>query len=168
MRRFPAIRRRRELDLSRNRNLHDGPSVGGLPLDALGTGPWSETGTRYIPQDVKIEVAARDQGRCRQCGSNRELHFDHIVAFSKGGANTAENIQLLCGACNRRKGAGDVEAELPQSPYREVWRNPAAPRPAPASGQPPPGALVSAEDWQPVCPTCGMLSALHTGSPCRG
>jgi hypothetical protein len=48
--------------------------------------------TRAIPQDVKIEVAVRDGGRCRQCGSNKELHFDHVIPWSKGGPNTVDNI----------------------------------------------------------------------------
>jgi hypothetical protein len=65
--------------------------------------PLGERSTRTIPQDVKIAVAARDGGRCRQCGSMTELHFDHVIPWSKGGANTVANIQLLCGPCNRRK-----------------------------------------------------------------
>jgi 5-methylcytosine-specific restriction endonuclease McrA len=60
---------------------------------------------RSIPQDVKIAVSARDHGRCRQCGSTEQLHFDHVIPVSKGGANTVANIQLLCGPCNRTKGA---------------------------------------------------------------
>lgn len=67
--------------------------------------PVGERNKRVIPQDVKIKVSARDGGRCRQCGSVSELHFDHIIPISRGGANTAANIQLLCGTCNRAKGA---------------------------------------------------------------
>jgi hypothetical protein len=70
--------------------------------------PVGERNTRVIPQDVKIAVAARDGGRCRQCGSTQELHFDHVIPWSKGGSNTIANIQLLCGPCNRRKGADDI------------------------------------------------------------
>ncbi len=73
-----------------------------------GQAPVGERNTRSIPQDVKIAVAARDGGRCRQCGSTTDLHFDHVIAWSKGGANTVANIQLLCGPCNRRKGADDI------------------------------------------------------------
>ena len=72
--------------------------------------PVGERNTRSIPQDVKIAVAARDGGRCRQCGSAADLHFDHVIPWSKGGANTVTNIQLLCGPCNRRKGAEDIPA----------------------------------------------------------
>jgi hypothetical protein len=74
--------------------------------------PTGERNTRSIPQDVKIAVAARDGGRCRQCGSASGLHFDHVIPWSKGGANTVANIQLLCGACNRRKGADDIPASI--------------------------------------------------------
>ena len=77
-----------------------------------GQAPVGERNTRSIPQDVKIAVAARDGGRCRQCGSTTELHFDHVIPWSKGGANTVANIQLLCGPCNRRKGADDIPVDI--------------------------------------------------------
>jgi HNH endonuclease len=58
-----------------------------------------------IPDDVKQLVWTRDGGRCRQCGANVELQYDHIIPVAYGGANTPENLQILCGPCNRRKGA---------------------------------------------------------------
>lgn len=61
---------------------------------------------RIIPSDVKLVVWKRDQGRCVQCGAEDELHFDHIVPFSKGGTSlTADNIQLLCARHNLAKSA---------------------------------------------------------------
>lgn len=48
---------------------------------------------RVVPSSVKLEVWKRDKGRCVKCGVEDELHFDHILPFSKGGtSNTAENI----------------------------------------------------------------------------
>jgi hypothetical protein len=67
--------------------------------------PIGERHKRRISQDVKIAVSARDGGRCRQCGSTQQLHFDHVIPVSRGGANTVANIQLLCGPCNRAKAA---------------------------------------------------------------
>lgn len=58
-----------------------------------------------IPQDVKVLVWQRDSGRCVQCDSNENLEYDHIIPLAMGGSNTDRNLQLLCGDCNRRKGA---------------------------------------------------------------
>lgn len=58
---------------------------------------------RFIPSAVRIEVWNRDGGRCKNCGRAQELQFDHIVPVSKGGSNTAKNIELLCAGCNRTK-----------------------------------------------------------------
>jgi hypothetical protein len=56
-----------------------------------------------IPDDMKLLVWQREQGRCIKCGSNVELQFDHIIPVSLGGASTPENLQILCGTCNRAK-----------------------------------------------------------------
>ena len=61
--------------------------------------------SRTIPQNVKDKVWNRDGGKCVKCGSNKNLEFDHIIPFSKGGANTYRNLQLLCEHCNRSKSA---------------------------------------------------------------
>ena len=58
-----------------------------------------------IPQDVKVAVWQRDGGSCVQCGAASELEFDHIIPLAMGGSNTFRNLQLLCGSCNREKGA---------------------------------------------------------------
>lgn len=53
--------------------------------------------TRIIPASVKLEVWKRDGGRCVQCGAAENLHFDHIIPYSRGGSSlVADNIQLLC------------------------------------------------------------------------
>lgn len=60
--------------------------------------------SRVIPTKVKVEVWKRDKGCCVICGSNKDLHFDHIIPYSKGGSSTtAQNIQLLCSKCNLSK-----------------------------------------------------------------
>ena len=56
-----------------------------------------------IPENVRIEVWRRDSGKCARCGSREKLEYDHIVPISKGGSNTARNIELLCEKCNRSK-----------------------------------------------------------------
>src|SRR6185503_3214513 len=37
---------------------------------------------RMIPTSVKLEVCKRDKGRCVQCSSTDNLHFDHILPYS--------------------------------------------------------------------------------------
>lgn len=62
--------------------------------------------SRIIPTSVKLEVWARDGGKCVTCGASDELHFDHILPFSRGGTSLkAENVQLLCARHNLAKRA---------------------------------------------------------------
>jgi len=59
---------------------------------------------RLIPSQVKLAVWKRDKGKCVKCGSTDNLHFDHIIPFSRGGSSlVAENIQLLCARHNIAK-----------------------------------------------------------------
>ena len=59
---------------------------------------------RLIPTAVKVEVWRRDGGKCVQCGSTKNLHFDHDIPFSKGGSSlTAANVRLLCAKHNLEK-----------------------------------------------------------------
>lgn len=56
-----------------------------------------------IPREVVDTVWNRDAGKCVYCGSTENLHLDHIIPFSKGGATNVENLQLLCQKCNLEK-----------------------------------------------------------------
>lgn len=56
-----------------------------------------------IPSAVRREVWRRDEGRCVKCGSRERLEYDHIIPVSRGGSNTARNIEMLCESCNRSK-----------------------------------------------------------------
>ncbi len=46
---------------------------------------------------------------CREHFQPRHLEVDHIIARAKGGTDHAENLQLLCGHCNRTKGERGME-----------------------------------------------------------
>ena len=59
---------------------------------------------RIIPSHVKLEVWQRDAGKCAICDATDELHFDHVVPYSKGETSeTAANVQLLCARHNLAK-----------------------------------------------------------------
>ena len=68
--------------------------------------------SRYVPQDVKVAVAVRDQGQCTgklpdgsRCPRKENLHFDHrIIPFRFGGPQTIWNLTLLCDEHNWGKG----------------------------------------------------------------
>jgi HNH endonuclease len=60
--------------------------------------------SRLIPSEIKLEVWKRDGGKCTVCGSTDNLHFDHVIPYSKGGSSlVAKNIQLLCARHNLSK-----------------------------------------------------------------
>ena len=59
---------------------------------------------RVIPSAVKLEVWKRDKGKCVLCGSQNNLHFDHIIPYSQGGSSkNPKNIQILCAKHNLEK-----------------------------------------------------------------
>ena len=68
--------------------------------------------SRYIPQDVKVAVAVRDQGQCTgklpdgsRCPRKESLHFDHrIIPFRLGGPQKIWNLTLLSDDHNWGKG----------------------------------------------------------------
>lgn len=58
-----------------------------------------------IRQTTYLTLAKRDGEHCRACGSTGLLHVDHKTPLSRGGSNDLDNLHLLCGPCNLRKGA---------------------------------------------------------------
>ncbi|MDQ0826932.1 5-methylcytosine-specific restriction endonuclease McrA [Arthrobacter sp. B2I5] len=73
---------------------------------AVSAAPRGATVRQAIPDDLKQYIWTRDEGRCQACGSTSELQFDHIIPLKMGGSNNAENLQILCGPCNRSNSAG--------------------------------------------------------------
>lgn len=61
--------------------------------------------------DIK-GLAAEQMFECAFCRKDisREMHIDHVIPLSRGGAHDIWNIQILCPTCNLRKGAlGPIE-----------------------------------------------------------
>jgi len=74
---------------------------------------WGEF--RAIPATYRVAVYERDQGRCVNCHGKTALEYDHIIPFSKGGATSIDNLQLLCQRCNRRK-YNHIREPIPDTP----------------------------------------------------
>jgi 5-methylcytosine-specific restriction endonuclease McrA len=50
-------------------------------------------------------VFQRDGGRCVDCRTNFDLQYHRLIPLALDGSNDVENLQRLCGDCNRRKGS---------------------------------------------------------------
>lgn len=63
-----------------------------------------------VPAKIRAAVLARDNHICRACGFGGSANYapyldcDHIVAESRGGKVSIDNLQCLCKACNNAKG----------------------------------------------------------------
>ena len=58
------------------------------------------------------ELYGEQVGNCNGCKKHFEsfhLEIDHIIALSVGGSSIIDNLQLLCGNCNRIKGNRGME-----------------------------------------------------------
>ena len=63
-------------------------------------------GIRAFDANTRREVYERQLGVCPICGQHFELEqmeADHITPWCKGGRTIADNCQMLCRECNRRK-----------------------------------------------------------------
>ena len=95
---------------------------------------WNVTHRKDIPRRTDIDAPknyrqhkhvlyGQQEGRCNGCRMDfpfKIFEVDHVVPKSRGGGNHIENLQLLCGHCNRIKGNRPQEyliAELKETTY---------------------------------------------------
>jgi hypothetical protein len=66
--------------------------------------------SRTLGLALRYRILKRDRFTCVACGASPsknpdvELHVDHILAWSRAGTNTEENLRTLCSKCNLGKG----------------------------------------------------------------
>ena len=62
-------------------------------------------------KNIKHQLFGMQEGRCNMCNHEmdfRHMEVDHVIPRAKGGPDDDTNLQLLCGHCNRIKGAGTM------------------------------------------------------------
>ena len=67
---------------------------------------------RYNCPENSRKLYGEQEGHCEGCRTHfelRNLEVDHIIAQSAGGTDHIDNLQLLCGNCNRVKGDRGME-----------------------------------------------------------
>lgn len=79
----------------------------------------------YIPAWARKAIYFRDHGRCVLCqkdlsglvSTDRQVHYDHMVALHQWGTNDPGNLQLLCDECNLRKSRNAAETSTRYPPW---------------------------------------------------
>jgi hypothetical protein len=102
------------------------------------TAPTSNSHSRYIPNEVRRQILARDEGRCRfvnptgqRCCARGRLEFHHIEPFARGGKSTIENLVLLCRAHNALFAERDYGREYIRTQIEKYSATPTQPRVTP-------------------------------------
>ena len=90
------------------RRLHDEIGLASALVDHRTDIP-RRSGAEDLPpyRTAKRTLYGAQAGYCNGCGCHyeyRNLEVDHIVPRSMGGDDRPDNLQLLCGSCNRIKG----------------------------------------------------------------
>jgi hypothetical protein len=76
-------------------------------------------------------IFIRDENTCQYCSyhsnDRKKFNLDHVVAKSKGGLATWENIVLSCFPCNRKKGSmtlREANMKLLREPKKPLFNQP--------------------------------------------
>ena len=102
-------------------DLHRGHAVSAITIfgNISVTKSISEFNPRKINEVLMREaVYTRDNHKCVCCGSLDDLTLDHIKPkASKGAKWYIENLQTMCGRCNRWKACKHIDFIHPESPF---------------------------------------------------
>ena len=99
-----------------------GPCAAILAVRSVATAPARRRGAapkarkrRPIPLRLRFTVLQRDGFRCVHCGARpdaADLQIDHVIPFSKGGADTEDNLVTSCAECNSGRGNSDLRVPV--------------------------------------------------------
>lgn len=74
--------------------------------------------SREVWEATRKIAARRDGYRCRYCKVPTAATIEHMVARSKSGGSSMDNLCLACPYCNSRKGDRPLEAFLEQQLFK--------------------------------------------------
>jgi len=90
--------------------------------------------SRYIPESVRLLVAARANHRCEYCLLPQKVagfsfEIDHVISLKHGGSSATDNLAWSCPLCNGNKGSdlGTLVGSHPKqlvrffNPRTDVW-----------------------------------------------
>ena len=83
---------------------------------------------QILSHGITRKLLTKQNHQCAICSCNLRVsghEQDHIVALTKGGTNTDENIQIVCPTCNKQKGTRE-KAHPPVffSSASDLWYTP--------------------------------------------
>lgn len=88
------------------------------------------TARGQLTKKAKAELHRAQKGRCMYCGRKPGLaymHADHKKPLALGGSNSKRNFQMICAACNSRKGSmmdGAFRRKYKLTPSRQAKEPP--------------------------------------------
>jgi superfamily II DNA or RNA helicase len=83
----------------------------GGKVDGINSPPPPPPPPPELPPEIKRYIKQRDNYTCLCCGRNgkgAKLQIDHIIPKYQTGTDDIENLQTLCGSCNREKGINGI------------------------------------------------------------
>ena len=83
------------------------------------------TGVDTLTYIELVSLLVGQRHKCNCCGVKishdlGNINIDHFIPLSRGGDNTLENVQWLCGDCNKKKGANAPIEPLTFSPLKKT------------------------------------------------
>lgn len=81
------------------------------------------TGVGRKKQDVWVcaMVLTANDNRCTYCGCQGPWEMDHVIPFTRGGADNWTNLVPACEDCNKRKNAKTPIEWAVEAEFRERW-----------------------------------------------
>lgn len=75
------------------------------------TKPIGQSSQRQARVKLRQQILSAKPAICQLCGEDRYVEIAHLIARSRGGADSPENVAVLCGNCHRLFDQGKIGRE---------------------------------------------------------